>query len=105
MPGKTTDVRARAREIAAEYLLTTIHLMGGDVLSPIQTCRVYDERRTDHRVVVFLPERAESGEEFAARCGAMNASIKWVCRCGPFEPEFRQIVYPSVRDGLPLEFF
>ena len=51
----------RISELGFLRLLTNVHVMGRDVLSPIQTWRVYDEWRTDDRMV-FLPERAEFSE-------------------------------------------
>jgi hypothetical protein len=44
-------------------LLTNVHVMGKDVLSSAQAWGVYDEWRTDDRVV-FLTERAD----FSDRC-------------------------------------
>lgn len=42
-------------------LLTNAHVMGGDALSAAEAWRVYDEWRTDDRVV-FLPERVDFRE-------------------------------------------
>ena len=53
----------RISELSFLRLLTNAHVMGKDVLSPVEAWLVYDEWRTDDRVI-FLPERAEFGEEW-----------------------------------------
>ena len=53
----------RISELGFLRLLTNPHVMGKDVLSPVEAWRVYDEWRTDDRVI-FLPERAEFSEEW-----------------------------------------
>jgi uncharacterized protein len=44
-------------------LLTNVHVMGSDVLSPAQAWRVYDEWRADGRVI-FLSERTSFSEQW-----------------------------------------
>ena|ERR1700748_2477771 len=53
----------RISELSFLRLLTNAHVMGKDVLPPIEAWLVYDEWRTDDRVI-FLPERAEFSEEW-----------------------------------------
>jgi toxin-antitoxin system PIN domain toxin len=53
----------RVSELGFLRLLTNSHVMGKDVLSPARAWRVYDEWRTDGRVV-FLPEREGFSEEW-----------------------------------------
>jgi toxin-antitoxin system PIN domain toxin len=53
----------RISELGFLRLLTNAHVMGKDVLSPTEAWRVYDEWRTDDRVI-FLPERAEFSESW-----------------------------------------
>lgn len=44
-------------------LLTNAHVMGEDVLSPVDAWSVYDEWRADDRVI-FLPERKDFSEQW-----------------------------------------
>ncbi len=53
----------RISELGFLRLLTNVHVMGRDVLSPLKAWRVYDEWRTDDRVV-FLSEHAEFSEKW-----------------------------------------
>lgn len=53
----------RISELGFLRLLTNGHVMGKDVVSPAEAWRVYDEWRTDDRVV-FLSERAEFSEQW-----------------------------------------
>lgn len=53
----------RISELGFLRLLTNTHVMGRDVLSPVQAWRVYDEWRSDDRVV-FLPEGAGFSEQW-----------------------------------------
>lgn len=53
----------RVSELGFLRLLTNAHVMGSDVLSPAQAWHVYDEWRTDDRVV-FLHERADFSEQW-----------------------------------------
>ena len=50
----------RVSELGFLRLLTNAHVMGKDVVSPAQAWGVYDECRTDDRVV-FLTERPDFG--------------------------------------------
>jgi toxin-antitoxin system PIN domain toxin len=61
--GQDTIAFCRVSELGFLRLLTNPHVMGKDVLSPAQAWRVYDEWRTDDRVV-FLPERAGFSEQW-----------------------------------------
>lgn len=53
----------RVSEMGFLRLLTNVHVMGKDVVTPIEAWRVYDEWRSDDRVI-FLPESASFGEEW-----------------------------------------
>lgn len=53
----------RVSEMGFLRLLTNAHVMGKDVVAPIEAWRVYDEWRNDDRVI-FLPERASFNEEW-----------------------------------------
>ncbi len=53
----------RISELGFLRLLTNAHVMGTDVLTPVEAWRVYDEWRADDRVV-FLPERPDFSEEW-----------------------------------------
>jgi len=53
----------RITELGFLRLLTNAHVMGKDVLSPVEAWRVYDEWRTDERVI-FLPERRDFSEQW-----------------------------------------
>ncbi|MGB8536109.1 MAG: TA system VapC family ribonuclease toxin [Acidobacteriaceae bacterium] len=53
----------RVSELGFLRLLTNSHVMGSDVLSPAQAWRVYDEWRTDGRVI-FLSERTGFSEQW-----------------------------------------
>ena len=53
----------RVTELGLLRLLTNAHVMGKDVLSPAQAWGVYDEWRTDDRVV-FLVERADFSDRW-----------------------------------------
>lgn len=50
-------------ELGFLRLLTNTHVMGKDVLPPAKAWRVYDEWRSDDRVI-FLPEPAGFSEEW-----------------------------------------
>ena len=52
----------RISELSFLRLLTNGHVMGKDVLSPVEEWLVYDEWRTDDRVIL-LPERTGFSEE------------------------------------------
>jgi uncharacterized protein len=53
----------RISELGLLRLLTNAHVMGKDVLSPVEAWRVYDEWRSDDRVI-FLPEHTEFSEQW-----------------------------------------
>ncbi len=53
----------RISELGFLRLLTNVHVMGKDVVSPAEVWRVYDEWRTDDRVI-FLPERTGFSEQW-----------------------------------------
>ena len=53
----------RVSELGFLRLLTNSHVMGSDVLSPTQAWRIYDEWRTDGRVI-FLSERTNFSEQW-----------------------------------------
>src|SRR5882757_11302446 len=53
----------RISELGFLRLLTNAHVMGKDALPPVEAWRVYDEWRSDDRVI-FLPERANFGEQW-----------------------------------------
>lgn len=53
----------RVSELGFLRLLTNSYVMGRDVLSPTQAWRIYDEWRTDGRVV-FLSERTNFSEQW-----------------------------------------
>ncbi|MBB5057593.1 hypothetical protein HDF16_002299 [Granulicella aggregans] len=53
----------RVSELGFLRLLTNAHVMGNDVLTPVEAWRVYDEWRADDRAV-FLPERPDFSEEW-----------------------------------------
>ncbi len=53
----------RISELDFLRLLTNAYVMGNDVLSPTEAWNVYDEWRTDDRVI-FLPERGEFTEHW-----------------------------------------
>jgi len=53
----------RISELGFLRLLTNAHVMGSDVLTPLEAWRVYDEWRTDDRVL-FLPERSDFSQEW-----------------------------------------
>jgi uncharacterized protein len=53
----------RISELGLLRLLTNTHVMGKDILSPAEAWLVYDEWRTDDRVI-FLPERGEFSEDW-----------------------------------------
>lgn len=53
----------RISELGFLRLLTNAHVMGKDVLPPVEAWHVYDEWRNDDRVI-FIPERADFGEQW-----------------------------------------
>jgi len=53
----------RISELGFLRLLTNPHVMGKDALSPREAWHVYDEWRTDDRVI-FLPEHPDFSEEW-----------------------------------------
>jgi hypothetical protein len=53
----------RVSELGFLRLLTNAHVMGSDILSPVQAWRVYDEWRSDDRVI-FLSERKDFTEQW-----------------------------------------
>jgi hypothetical protein len=53
----------RVSELGFLRLLTNSHVMGSDVLSPIQAWRIYDVWRADGRVI-FLSERTNFSERW-----------------------------------------
>lgn len=53
----------RVSELDFLRLLTNSHVMGSDVLSPTRAWRIYDEWRTDGRVI-FLSERTGFSEQW-----------------------------------------
>jgi hypothetical protein len=63
LQGIQTDEIAfcRVSEMGFLRLLTNAHVMGKDVVTPTEAWRVYDEWRSDDRVI-FLPERASFSE-------------------------------------------
>lgn len=65
LQGVQTDEIAfcRVSEMGFLRLLTNAHVMGKDVVTPLEAWRVYDEWRSDDRVI-FLPERASFNEEW-----------------------------------------
>jgi hypothetical protein len=66
----------RISELSFLRLLTNAHVMGKDVLSPVEAWLVYDEWRTDDRVI-FLPERAnlvKSGDRWEGRLWEVRMS-------------------------------
>src|ERR1700678_690513 len=62
-PDHDTVAFCRVSELGFLRLLTNAHVMGKDVLSPAQAWDVYDEWRTDDRVV-FLTERADFSDRW-----------------------------------------
>ena len=61
----------RITELGFLRLLTNVHVMGKDVLSPVEAWRVYDEWRTDERVT-FLPERLDFSEQWRQLAGQIS---------------------------------
>ncbi len=53
----------RVSEMGFLRLLTNAHVMGRDVVSPVEAWQVYDEWRNDDRVI-FAPERTGFSEEW-----------------------------------------
>lgn len=58
-------VFCRITELGFLRLLTNIHVMGEDVLDPAHAWRIYDQLRSDSRVI-FLPEQAAFSEHWRA---------------------------------------
>lgn len=61
----------RITELGFLRLLTNAHVMSEDVLSPVEAWRVYDEWRTDDRVI-FLPERTDFSEQWRQLGGQIS---------------------------------
>ena len=61
----------RITELGFLRLLTNAHVMGKDVLSPAEAWRVYDEWRTDDRVI-FLPEPTDFSEQWRRLGGQIS---------------------------------
>jgi hypothetical protein len=61
----------RISELGFLRLLTNAHVMGKDVLSPVEAWRVYDEWRAYDRVI-FLPERTELSEQWRRLGGQIS---------------------------------
>jgi len=61
----------RISELGFLRLLTNAHVMGNDVLTPVEAWLVYDEWRADDRVVL-LPERADFSEEWRRLGGQLT---------------------------------
>jgi toxin-antitoxin system PIN domain toxin len=72
----------RVSELGFLRLLTNSHVLGKDVLSPAQAWRVYDEWRTDDRVV-FLSERADFGEQWRLLGQQITGGPNALDRCLP----------------------
>lgn len=61
----------RITELGFLRLLTNAHVMGKDVLSPVEAWRVYDEWRADDRVI-FLAEPSEFSERWRRLGGQIS---------------------------------